>query len=99
VILDEATSRSVQIFLLVSNRITTDIDGVYSVDRETDRLMQRIIKEEFANKTVIAIAHRLDTIIEFDKIAVFEKGALVEYDEPDKLLKKESTLKKLYTAS
>jgi len=41
-----------------------------SVDITTDKLMQRVIREEFAGATIIAIAHRLDTILDFDKIAV-----------------------------
>jgi ATP-binding cassette subfamily C (CFTR/MRP) protein 1 len=74
----------------------TNDTGVYSVDRGTDELMQRVIREEFADKIVIAIAHRLDTIVDFDRIAVFEKGALVECDKPDVLLNKESLFKQLY---
>jgi ATP-binding cassette, subfamily C (CFTR/MRP), member 1 len=58
--------------------------------------MQRIIRTEFADRTIIAIAHRLDTIVDFDKIAVLEKGVLIEYDSPVELLSKRSHFRNLY---
>jgi ATP-binding cassette, subfamily C (CFTR/MRP), member 1 len=67
-----------------------------SVDRKTDDLMQRIIRTEFADRTIIAIAHRLDTIVDFDKIAVLEKGVLIEYGSPAELLSKRSHFRNLY---
>ncbi len=68
-----------------------------SVDRKTDELMQRIIREEFANKTIIAIAHRLETIIDFDRIALLDKGTLIECDAPAALLARQSAFKQLYS--
>ena len=59
--------------------------------------MQRIIREEFASKTVIAIAHRLETIIDFDRIAVFDRGVLLECDTPAALLARQSAFKQLYS--
>lgn len=59
-----------------------------SVDSETDRLMQAIIRTEFAGSTVFSIAHRLDTILDFDRIAFLDKGSLIEFDSPTKLLAK-----------
>lgn len=57
-----------------------------SVDGQTDAAIQSIIRSEFKDRTIIMIAHRLDTLLDFDKIAVLEKGALVEYDSPQKLM-------------
>jgi ATP-binding cassette, subfamily C (CFTR/MRP), member 1 len=67
-----------------------------SVDRKTDELMQKIIKEEFKECTIIAVAHRLDTILDFDRIAVLGRGRLVECDSPATLLATESAFKELY---
>ncbi|OKL57397.1 hypothetical protein UA08_07327 [Talaromyces atroroseus] len=62
-----------------------------SVVSETDKLMQVIIRAEFADSTIFAIAHRLDTILDFDRIAFLDKGSLVEFDSPTRLLERESS--------
>jgi len=58
-----------------------------SVDRKTDELMPRIIREEFANHTIIAIAHRLD------RIMVLNKRELKECDSPSNLLARPSAFR------
>lgn len=73
------------------------LDEVTSnVDVRTDRLMQKIIREEFRDATVLAVAHRLDTIRDFDRVAVMSGGRLVEFDEPAALLERESAFKELW---
>lgn len=57
-------------------------EATASVDVQTDALIQETIRREFASKTLLTIAHRLRTIISYDKVAVFEKGSLAEYDTP-----------------
>jgi ABC-type multidrug transport system ATPase subunit len=58
----------------------------YSVDAKTDDLMQRVIREKFSKHTIIAVAHKLDTILDFDKVALLDRGILVEFDNPYDLL-------------
>lgn len=58
--------------------------------------MQRIIREEFEGRTVISVAHRLNTILDFDRIAVLRDGGLVECDSPAALLSRPSVFKELY---
>ena len=58
--------------------------------------MQRIIRSEFRNRTVIVIAHRIETILDFDRIAVLDNGSMVECDTPSVLLSRTSALKDLY---
>ena len=53
-------------------------EATSNVDAETDRLMQRLIREEFGGYTVITVAHRLDTIRDSDWIAVLNEGRLIE---------------------
>ena len=67
-----------------------------SIDVKVDELMQRVIREEFVDHTIIAVAHRLNTIVDFDRIAVMEKGKLVEFDSPEKLLARPSRFRALY---
>jgi ATP-binding cassette, subfamily C (CFTR/MRP), member 1 len=70
-----------------------------SVDGKTDELMQRVIREKFSNHTIIAVAHKLDTILDFDKVAVLDSGRLVEFDDPYVLLNRESAFSKLYSSA
>lgn len=59
--------------------------------------MQAIIRSEFRPTTVIVIAHRLDTLLDFDMVAVMDKGELVEVGNPKALLSsKETAFSKLY---
>lgn len=71
---------------------------IRSVDVKTDELMQRIIRAEFKEHTILAVAHRLDTIMDFDRVAVIDKGRLVEFDSPADLLKRPSAFKALYSS-
>ena len=59
--------------------------------------MQKLLRSKFASHTIIAVAHKLDTILDFDKVAVMHHGELVEYGAPYKLLEMEgSWFKSLY---
>lgn len=59
------------------------------MDTNTDAQVQETIKREFVNKgvTVITVAHRLDTVLGYDKILVLDAGEPVEFGPPDELLK------------
>ena len=57
------------------------------MDLETDDLIQATIRKEFAGSSVLTIAHRLNTIMDYDRIMVLDKGELREYDAPNELLK------------
>ncbi|KAI8266011.1 ABC transporter atnG [Colletotrichum sp. SAR11_239] len=58
-----------------------------SLDLETEQLIWRVLQEEFTGCTVIVIAHRLETIIGFDRVAVLDEGTIIEFDDPRILLK------------
>ena len=55
---------------------------------ETDRFIQECIRERFKDSTVITIAHRLNTIANYDKIIVMDKGRIVEIGQPHELIEK-----------
>lgn len=60
-----------------------------NVDIETDRLLQRTLRLKFSEATIIVIAHRLDTIVDFDKVLVLEKGESVEFGTPKELMSRD----------
>jgi ABC-type multidrug transport system fused ATPase/permease subunit len=53
-----------------------------SVDRETERMMQEIIRAEFRHYTIIAVSHRLEMIMDFDRVVVMDRGEVVEVGNP-----------------
>lgn len=63
-------------------------EATSAVDMATDALIQRSIREEFQDSTLIVIAHRLSTIADFDRILVMEDGRAVEFDTPRALMEK-----------
>jgi ATP-binding cassette subfamily C (CFTR/MRP) protein 4 len=52
----------------------------------TDDLIQKIIRERFSHSTVLTIAHRLNTVADYDKIMLVSAGKVVEFDTPINLL-------------
>jgi len=61
-------------------------EATSAVDKKTDTLIQRSIREEFANTTLLVIAHRLSTVMDFDRILVMKDGVAAEFGEPRELL-------------
>ncbi|KAI2542440.1 ATP binding cassette subfamily C member 10, partial [Homo sapiens] len=57
-------------------------EATASVDQKTDQLLQQTICKRFANKTVLTIAHRLNTILNSDRVLVLQAGRVVELDSP-----------------
>merc|ERR1719489_435903 len=78
--------------LLRKTKVLILDEATAAVDLETDDLIQATIRKEFADSTVLTIAHRLNTIMDYDKIMVLDKGLLVEYDTPNNLLEDESSI-------
>ncbi|XP_025846741.2 ATP-binding cassette sub-family C member 10 isoform X2 [Vulpes vulpes] len=68
--------------LLTDAKILCIDEATASVDQKTDQLLQQTICKRFANKTVLTIAHRLNTILNSDRILVLQAGRVVELDSP-----------------
>ncbi|KAM6105939.1 LOW QUALITY PROTEIN: ATP-binding cassette sub-family C member 2 [Pterocles gutturalis] len=64
-------------------------EATAAVDLETDHLIQTTIRSEFADCTVLTIAHRLHTIMDSNRVMVLQAGRIVEFDSPEELLKKQ----------
>lgn len=75
--------------LTPSNILVLD-EATAAVDIETDAMLQATLRSPlFANRTIITVAHRLNTIMDSDRVLVLDKGEVAEYDTPAALLKKD----------
>ncbi|CAF3920923.1 unnamed protein product, partial [Rotaria sordida] len=72
--------------ILKKSKILVIDEATANVDHVTDELIQRAIRDQFKECTVLTIAHRLRTIIDSDRIMVLSNGKLVEFDSPEVLL-------------
>ncbi|KAJ0181181.1 hypothetical protein K1T71_003266 [Dendrolimus kikuchii] len=72
--------------ILRGNRILVLDEATANVDPKTDEFIQRTIRTRFAECTVLTVAHRLNTIMDSDRVMVMDAGRLVEFDHPYKLL-------------
>ncbi|KAK6334593.1 hypothetical protein TWF718_010050 [Orbilia javanica] len=71
--------------LVRGSRIIICDEATSSVDEETDRKIQKTMAEGFGSSTVLCIAHRLRTIVKYDRVVVLDQGRIVEVDTPLKL--------------
>uniref|UniRef100_A0A8D0KTB9 ABC transporter domain-containing protein n=1 Tax=Strix occidentalis caurina TaxID=311401 RepID=A0A8D0KTB9_STROC len=67
-------------------------EATASVDQKTDQLLQQTIRQRFADKTVLTIAHRLNTILDSDRVLVMQAGKVAELDSPTRLSQKDGSL-------
>ncbi|KAF9435665.1 ATP-binding cassette, sub-C (CFTR MRP), member 9 [Entomortierella beljakovae] len=61
-------------------------EATAAIDLETDALVQAIIRKKFANCTILTIAHRINTVMDSDRIMVLDQGRVAEFDSPTNLL-------------
>ncbi|GAB1601926.1 multidrug resistance-associated protein 1-like [Argonauta hians] len=78
--------------LLHKTRILILDEATAAIDMETDELIQKIIRTEFADCTILTIAHRINTIMDYDRIMVLDSGYIKEFAAPQKLLKNEKSV-------
>lgn len=72
--------------LLRKTKVLILDEATAAVDLETDDLIQKTIREQFADCTILTIAHRLNTILDADRVLVLDAGLVAEFDTPRRLL-------------
>jgi ABC-type multidrug transport system fused ATPase/permease subunit len=74
--------------LTPSNILVLD-EATAAVDVQTDAMLQTTLRGPlFANRTIITVAHRINTIMDSDRVVVLEKGEVVEFDTPAELVRR-----------
>ncbi|KAL9295887.1 putative ABC-type xenobiotic transporter [Arabidopsis thaliana] len=76
--------------MLKRSRILFLDEATASVDSQTDAMIQKIIREDFSDCTIISIAHRIPTVMDCDRVLVIDAGKAKEYDSPVRLLERQS---------
>ena len=86
--------------LLRKSRIVVMDEATANIDMNTEQIIQKALKLVLEHSTVITVAHRIKTIINYDKILVLDNGKVKEFDSPTNLLKDENSLfHELYSKS
>jgi ABC-type multidrug transport system fused ATPase/permease subunit len=85
--------------LLRKPKILVMDEATASIDNSTDTALQLMIRENFKDATVLTIAHRLNTIMDSDRVLVLDDGRVKEFDTPEHLLAKDSLFKAMIDRS
>ncbi|XP_076114149.1 multidrug resistance-associated protein 1-like [Mytilus galloprovincialis] len=73
--------------ILRKSKILILDEATAAVDMEKDALIQQTIREEFSECTVLTIAHRLNTVMDYNRIMVLDNGKIIQFDTPENLLR------------
>uniref|UniRef100_A0A672S2S7 Multidrug resistance-associated protein 5-like n=1 Tax=Sinocyclocheilus grahami TaxID=75366 RepID=A0A672S2S7_SINGR len=77
--------------LLRHSKILLLDEATAAIDTETDRLIQDTIRTSFSGCSTLVIAHRLNTVLNCDRIMVLDQGQILEFDTPSNLLADENS--------
>lgn len=81
--------------LIRNSKILVLDEATAAIDVETDLIIQKTIRSDLKNCTILAIAHRINTLSDYDRILVLDQGKVVEFDTPAALLERKGTFYKL----
>jgi ATP-binding cassette, subfamily C (CFTR/MRP), member 1 len=78
--------------MLTPTNILVLDEATAAVDVETDAMLQTTLRSPlFAHRTIITVAHRINTILDSDKVVVLDKGEVIEFDTPQALIKQKGS--------
>lgn len=78
--------------ILKKTKILILDEATATIDHKTDELIQKLIKTQFADSTILSVAHRIDTILDYDRILVMDNGSVVDNDTPQNMLQNDKSL-------
>ncbi|KAJ3300226.1 Multidrug resistance-associated protein 1 [Borealophlyctis nickersoniae] len=78
--------------LLRKTKILVLDEATAAIDVETDTIIQKTIRQEFCDCTILTIAHRINTVMDNDRILVLDRGKIAEYDSPANLLRNKKSM-------
>lgn len=78
--------------VLRKNKILVLDEATANIDLATDSLIQKSIRQDFTGCTILTIAHRLNTVIDYDRILVLDQGKVAEFDTPSALLSDDNSM-------
>nr|CAD7435926.1 unnamed protein product [Timema monikensis] len=78
--------------LLRKTKVLILDEATAAVDLETDDLIQETIRREFNDCTILTIAHRLNTILDSNRVIVLDQGRVIEFDTPEALLQNNTSV-------
>ena len=81
--------------ILKQSKILMIDEATANVDQTTDSLIQNVIAEKFQNRTILTIAHRLNTVAQSDRIIVLNQGMVVDFDIPNNILPKHGLIQQV----
>ena len=85
--------------ILRKSKIILMDEATSSVDYNTEKLIQKTLLNNLKGSTIITIAHRIKTIINYDRILVFDKGEVIEEGSPNSLIEKKGVFYQFYSKS
>lgn len=77
--------------LLEKSKILCLDEATSNVDTDTDQVIQKVIREEFKDSTIITIAHRIETVMDYDRVLVMSRGQIIEEGNPTNLVESKNS--------
>lgn len=78
--------------LLNHSKVLVLDEATANIDPKTQSIVQQVIEEQFKDSTILSVAHRVDSLLDYDRIIVIKDGRITSFDTPDKMLQDNGSL-------